>query len=102
VRTRPDRLDPAKHIANGHGTTVGDRVLPAIGGVHVWRILGTLPSDLSRLVGAQSTQIWTLSVLIRIQPTSAQNGGNARAYEVLGRSHSVRPGSPTCRFRSPI
>jgi hypothetical protein len=41
----------------------------------MWGILGTLTSDLSRLVGAQSTQIWTLSVLIRIQPTSAQNGG---------------------------
>jgi hypothetical protein len=30
-----------------------------------------------------------------------QNGGSARAYKVLGRSHFVRPGSPTCRFRSP-
>jgi len=29
------------------------------------------------------------------------NGGSARAYEALDRSHSVRTGSPTRRFRSP-
>jgi hypothetical protein len=28
------------------------------------------------------------------------NGGSARAYEFLGRSHSVTPGSPGYRFLS--
>ena len=34
-------------------------------------------------VGAQNHQIWTASDLIGIQPTSAQNGGDARQPEVL-------------------
>jgi hypothetical protein len=32
--------------------------------------------------GAPNTRIWTASTLIGIEPTSAQNGGSARAYFV--------------------
>jgi hypothetical protein len=31
---------------------------------------------------------------------TATQSGSARAYEIAGRSHSVRPDPPTCRFRS--
>lgn len=38
--------------------------------------------------------------MIGSEPINAQSGGSVRAYEVLGRSHSVRPDSPTCGFIS--
>ncbi len=43
-------------------------------------------------VAAPNTQICMSQALIGINPISTPNGGSARAYKVLGRSHSVEPG----------
>jgi hypothetical protein len=34
-------------------------------------------------VDAQNAQIWTTSVVIGIEPKSAQNGGSARCYQAI-------------------
>ena len=61
------------------------------------------------LSGHRLSGVWRAAPIIQFRagcglprnaPLGVQNGGSARAYEIQGRSHSVRPGSPTWRFRS--
>src|SRR5215470_17791410 len=65
-------------------------------------IRATAPATHGGHSGEQNNRYRAQQTIKSDRRPAVHNGGSGRAYEILCRSHSVRPDPPTCRFRSPI